>query len=75
MWAAVLAGLGVTARVAFSMPPGARRWRLPGLGTLPRATLTLDGGETRGGTLRALRAEIERDLRGQLKRRASRNAG
>ena len=75
MWAAVQAGLGVTARVAVAVPPGARPWRLPGLAPLPRATLALDGGETRGETLRALRVEIERELRAQLTRRASRSAG
>ncbi len=67
MWAAVLAGLGVTARVALVVPRAARRWRPAGLDALPRATLTLDGGETRGGAVRALRSEIERELRARLR--------
>jgi DNA-binding transcriptional LysR family regulator len=74
MWAAVRAGLGVTARVAFAVPPGARRWQTPGLGPLPRATLTVDGGETRGDASRALRAEIEREVGAQLRRAAPRGA-
>jgi DNA-binding transcriptional LysR family regulator len=74
MWAAVRAGLGVTARATFAVPAGARRWRPPGLDPLPRAALTLEGGEARGEPLRALRAEIERELRAQLTRGGARRA-
>ncbi|HTU60897.1 MAG TPA: LysR substrate-binding domain-containing protein, partial [Polyangiales bacterium] len=69
LWASVAAGLGVTARVGVALPRGIRAFRLPQLKALPRATLSLQGAEGRGGALRALRRELETELRAQLSKR------
>lgn len=41
LWAAVRAGVGVTARMPVGWPPGVGRWRAPGLPDLPPVRLSL----------------------------------
>jgi len=74
LWASVAAGLGVTARAGVALPRGVRPFRLPQLKALPRATLTLQGAEGRGGALQALRRELEVELRSQLSKQRARSA-
>ncbi|HET9954084.1 MAG TPA: LysR substrate-binding domain-containing protein [Polyangiaceae bacterium] len=74
LWAAVAAGLGVTARPAISAPRGVREFEPPGVPALPHATLSLSGSMD-STALRALRRGIMSELRARLSRRGRTSAG
>lgn len=65
LWAAVSAGLGVTARVPIAVPRGVRPLRQGSLPGLSRASLTLHG---EGGTptARTLKREVAAELKTRL---------
>jgi hypothetical protein len=66
VWAAVAAGLGVTARAPVAVPRGVRAMRAGLLPALPPVALVLEGDDAATASAQVMRRELAAALRARL---------